>query len=92
MNYQEFLQSKTKRQRDYGIVVSKEQINSMLFDFQKDIVKWAVRKGRCAIFLDTGLGKTFCQFVLDRFTASSFNHWIELRGLSKSLTYDHLGF
>lgn len=33
----------------------------MLFPFQRDIVTWAVRKGRCAIFLDTGLGKTFIQ-------------------------------
>ena len=32
------------------------------------------------------------QFVLDRFEASYFNHWIELRGPSKSFTYDHLGF
>ena len=29
-----------------------------LFDFQKQIVKWALRKGRCALFEDTGLGKT----------------------------------
>ena len=33
----------------------------MLFEWQRDIVKWAVKKGRCAIFLDTGLGKTFIQ-------------------------------
>jgi len=33
----------------------------MLFSFQKDIVRWAVKKGRCAVFLDTGLGKTFIQ-------------------------------
>ena len=37
-------------------------------------------------------GKTSGQFVLDRFTASRFNHWIELRGPSKSFTYGHLGF
>jgi DNA modification methylase len=33
----------------------------MLFDFQRDITKWAVRKGRAAVFADTGLGKTFVQ-------------------------------
>jgi hypothetical protein len=33
-------------------------INPMLFDFQKDIVRWALRRGRAAIFADTGLGKT----------------------------------
>jgi len=30
----------------------------MLFDFQRDIVKWALRRGRAAIFADCGLGKT----------------------------------
>jgi DNA modification methylase len=33
----------------------------MLFDFQRDVVMWALRKGRAALFLDTGMGKTFCQ-------------------------------
>lgn len=33
----------------------------MLFPFQRDLTTWAVRKGRCAIFADTGLGKTFMQ-------------------------------
>lgn len=34
-----------------------------LFDFQKLLVDWAVRKGRCAIFADCGLGKTPMQLV-----------------------------
>ncbi len=29
-----------------------------LFDFQKELVDWAVRKGKAALFADTGLGKT----------------------------------
>lgn len=37
-----------------------------LFDFQKDIVEWAVRKGRSAIFADCGLGKTPMQLVWAR--------------------------
>lgn len=32
-----------------------------LFDFQAECVKWALKRGRAALFLDTGLGKTFCQ-------------------------------
>lgn len=32
-----------------------------LFDFQRHVVEWAVRKGRAAIFADTGLGKTAMQ-------------------------------
>ena len=29
-----------------------------LFDFQKDLVEWALRRGRAAIFADCGMGKT----------------------------------
>ncbi|MDZ7809225.1 MAG: SNF2-related protein [Arhodomonas sp.] len=32
-----------------------------LFPFQRPIVKWALRRGRAAIFADTGLGKTAMQ-------------------------------
>ena len=34
---------------------------SVLFPFQADIVRWAWRRGRAAIFAGTGLGKTFMQ-------------------------------
>lgn len=34
-----------------------------LFDFQKHLVDWASRKGRDAVFADTGLGKTPMQLV-----------------------------
>lgn len=34
-----------------------------LFDFQSDLVDWATRKGRAAIFADCGLGKTPIQLV-----------------------------
>jgi hypothetical protein len=34
-----------------------------LFPFQRDAVKWALRVGRCALFEDTGLGKTLQQLV-----------------------------
>jgi superfamily II DNA or RNA helicase len=33
-------------------------LNPMLFDFQRDIVRWALRRGRAAIFADCGMGKT----------------------------------
>jgi hypothetical protein len=38
-------------------------IPDFLFDFQKHLVEWAVRKGRAAIFADCGLGKTPMQLV-----------------------------
>jgi DNA modification methylase/superfamily II DNA or RNA helicase len=36
-------------------------LSPILFDFQRDIVRWALRQGRAAIFADCGLGKTFMQ-------------------------------
>jgi len=59
--YQEFLKKKEFLIESIGIDVLHADINSILFPFQKDIVKWAVKKGHCAVFLDTGLGKTFIQ-------------------------------
>jgi DNA modification methylase len=61
VTYTEFLQSKKARAEYAGIEISDEQVNSMLYPFQRDIVRWACHKGRAAIFLDTGLGKTFIQ-------------------------------
>ena len=60
-NYQEFLQSKQYKATNIGIDICHDDINNTLFNWQKDIVKWACKKGRCAVFLDTGLGKTFIQ-------------------------------
>lgn len=34
-----------------------------LFDFQRDLVDWAIRMGRAAIFADCGMGKTPMQLV-----------------------------
>ncbi|MDP2645460.1 MAG: DNA methyltransferase [Desulfobacterales bacterium] len=65
-SYQEFLESKRWKHVSAGKEVSRSEIHPMLFDFQKDVVLWALRKGRCALFLDTGLGKTFCQLEWGR--------------------------
>ncbi len=68
MEYKQFLSSKAIRFQSYGVDVEKSAINPMLFEFQKDMVKWALRKGRAAIFADTGLGKTFMQVEWARLT------------------------
>jgi DNA modification methylase/superfamily II DNA or RNA helicase len=59
--YQDFLQTKKKIVEPIGKQIKNSQINETLFDFQRDIVLWAVKMGRCAVFADTGLGKTFIQ-------------------------------
>ena len=56
MNYQEFLKEKTHLGNNYGFDFI--YMSDFLFDFQRYIVEYAVKKGRCAIFADTGLGKT----------------------------------
>ncbi len=57
MNYTTFLESKTEVDVPTGLDHIPE-LNPMLFDFQKDIVTWALKRGRAAIFADCGLGKT----------------------------------
>jgi len=60
-NYTDFIRSKHNRAQSVGVTIERDAINPLLFPFQKDVVQWAVRKGRAAVFLDTGLGKTFIQ-------------------------------
>jgi hypothetical protein len=72
-NYQEFLASKRIRFAATGREFDRDSINPILFDFQKDITEWAVKKGRCAVFLDTGLGKTFVQLEWARLIGGRCN-------------------
>ena len=37
------------------------KLNKHLFTYQKDIVEWALRRGKAAIFADCGMGKTIMQ-------------------------------
>src|SRR6266700_2028828 len=60
-SYEEFLKSKRIAIEDAGISINPKTLNKNLFAFQRDIVKWALRKGRAAIFCDCGLGKTIMQ-------------------------------
>ena len=59
MNYEEFVRS--KRRAEVAPGHKPGELNEHLFDFQHAIVSWAVRRGRAAIFADTGLGKTLMQ-------------------------------
>lgn len=58
-NYDDFLKQKEIVIADSGF--NPTSLNENLFDFQKDIVTWALRKGKAALFEDTGLGKTIQQ-------------------------------
>jgi hypothetical protein len=58
-NYEDFVAG--KRRAEVGTGHQPGELNPHLFDFQHAIVSWAVRRGRAAIFADTGLGKTLMQ-------------------------------
>jgi hypothetical protein len=55
-DYSEFLRRKSQVDTDAGF--APVFVPTFLFDYQAHLVEWAVRKGRGAIFADTGLGKT----------------------------------
>jgi DNA modification methylase len=59
-DYSEFLSGKVLRAPAFGFDAP-DTLNKNLFPFQRAVVLWALRKGRCALFLDTGLGKSLCQ-------------------------------
>lgn len=59
--YAELLAAKRYRAPDSGLSVDAGDLHPDLFDFQRALVSWALRKGRAALFADTGLGKTFMQ-------------------------------
>jgi DNA modification methylase len=59
--YQEFLERKRYKPVDTGIDVTLATLNSKLKPFQAALTQWALRKGRAALFADTGLGKTLMQ-------------------------------
>lgn len=61
VDYIDFLNNKKFVLESSGFDVDKSELNSNLFDFQKDIVRWALAKGRSAIFAACGLGKTLMQ-------------------------------
>ena len=61
MTYAEFLQRKSLGFQGVGIPCEPDDVSTDLFDFQRQMVAWAVRKGCAAIWADTGLGKTRMQ-------------------------------
>mgnify|MGYP000337815028 CR=1 FL=1 len=61
MKYKEFLERKTHLDSKSGF--NPLFMPDFLFPFQRDLVTWAVEKGRCAVFADCGLGKTPMQLT-----------------------------
>lgn len=64
MDYKDFLKTKA----DLFLPTGKEPsvIHPALYDFQSHVARWAIRKGRAAIWADVGLGKTIMQGEIAR--------------------------
>lgn len=59
--YEDFISHKNLIMQSSGIDLNVSQLNPIMFDFQKDIVRWSLAKGKSAIFADCGMGKTIMQ-------------------------------
>ncbi|HOC44949.1 MAG TPA: DEAD/DEAH box helicase [Thermoanaerobaculales bacterium] len=60
-DYEQFLARKRRVWTGAGIDAKQVSLPAALYPWQQAIVRWALRKGRAAIFADCGLGKTFMQ-------------------------------
>ncbi len=60
MDYDEFVQQKLSRVPATGLPHTPDLGGGPrpLFQFQQDLTGWCLRRGRCALFADTGLGKS----------------------------------
>lgn len=60
MSYADFLTTKRRVVGSYGVGMHRP-LPSALYPWQAQLVRWALRKGRAALFADCGLGKTLMQ-------------------------------
>jgi hypothetical protein len=82
--YEEFLRNKRISVQPAGFTVDRDKINPMLFDWQGDIVKWGLRKGKAGAFEDCGLGKTGQQIEWGRQICGDKGHVLILAPLAVS--------
>lgn len=61
MNYEEFLSNKRFVLESSGFDIDISELNPKLFQYEKDVVRWALKKGKACIFSDCGTGKTAMQ-------------------------------
>lgn len=61
VNYKKFLKTKKFKNVPTGLKV--KTVNNKLFDWQANITKWSLKRGRACIFADCGLGKTPMQLT-----------------------------
>lgn len=73
--YAEFLASKRIASQSHGIEIVRDRLHEKAFDFQQDITAWALKKGRCAAFCDTGLGKSLMELAETKMKVNYAREW-----------------
>ena len=71
--YQKFLESKRQVVNKDGFDVSDSDLSETLFDFQKHIVKKAIKAAKYAIFSECGTGKTIMQLECAKLVSERCN-------------------
>jgi hypothetical protein len=69
MNYEQYVDTKRIEVKPSGF--DPGALNPVLFHYQRDIVRWAIRRGKAALFEDAGLGKSLQEW---EFAKQVFNH------------------
>jgi len=86
MLYTDFINAKRHTSISNGIEVS--FLPDALFDFQKYLTEYAINKGRCGIFLDTGLGKTIIELTIaHNYTKKTNKHVLILTPLAVAFQF-----
>lgn len=71
MSYADFLKRKVKLPDTPGRIVTADDVHPTLHDWQRELVVWAVKTSRAALWADTGLGKSFMQIEWARLSGET---------------------
>lgn len=63
MSYSDFIDGKQVAERTHGFTPDESTYPALIKDHQRVSVTWACKRGRAALFFDTGLGKTLAQLT-----------------------------
>lgn len=69
--YADFLARKFEKVEAVGLTTKPDDVSDFLHEWQREIVAWAARTGRAAIWADTGLGKTVMQIEWARIVSDT---------------------
>ncbi len=76
MSYSDFISGKQSNLVDAGFDANIKTYPNELMPHQDACITWACKRGRAALFLDTGLGKTLCQLTWARQVVDHTNGYV----------------